>query len=249
MPPTAKKANHKSNKVLKWVLVLVLLALSIAFVAKSAGPELLKLYLKSGIGDCANIPILCMAPEENITQININKEYLNELLPYKFPPDMQVFLPKEFTVVKERITKVYYKRKKRASSDATFYLLYEPPDFFSNLFPQLKNRGIEDDYGIINRTMGARLSEVKTLNDAFFMIMKGIFTPDLGDQTKVKMATFVMNDLKGFINYNLSLKENFFDCNIFDKEKNFFKIYIKDRQAALDLEKVFTIISTVKKAE
>ena len=249
MPPAAKNANHKSNKAIKWVLALILLAFSIAFIAKFAGPELLKLYLKSGVGDCKNIPILCMAPEKNITQINIDKEYLNELLPYKFPPDMQVYLPKEFTVVKERITKVYYKRKKRASSDATFYLLHEPPDFFSNLFPQLKNRGIEDDYDIIYHTMSARLSEVKTVNDAFFLIMKGIFTPDLGDQKKVKMATFVMDDRKGFINYNLSLKENFFDCNIFDKEKNFFKIYIKDRRAVLDLEKVFTIISTVKKAE
>lgn len=249
MPPAAKNANRKGNIIVKWISALILLASSIIFVGKFAGPELLKLYLKSGVGDCENIPILCMAPEENIIQININKEYLNELLPYKFPPDMQVYLPKEFTVVKERITKVYYKRKKRTSSDATFYLLYEPPDFFSNLFPQLKNRGIEDDYGIIGRTMSARLSEVKTLNDAFFIIMKGIFTPDLGDQKKVKMATFVMDDRKGFINYNLSRKENFFDCNIFDKEKHFFKIYIKDRRAALDLEKVFTIISTIKKAE
>ena len=97
--------------------------------------------------------------------------------------------------------------------------------------------------------MSAKINEVKTLNDAFFIIMKGIFTPDLGDQTKVKMARFVTNDKKGFINYNLSKKENFFDCNIFDEEKNFFKIYIKDRRAALDLEKVFTIISTVKKTE
>ena len=162
---------------------------------------------------------------------------------------MLVFLPKEFTVVKEKITKVYYKRKKRTSSDAIFYLLYEPPDFFINLFPELKNRGIDDDYGIIYRTMNARLSEVKTLNDAFFLIMKGLFIPDLGDQKKVKMTTFVMRDKKGFISYNLNQKGNLFDCNIFDKEKNLFKIYIKDKRAALSLEKVFTIISTVKKAE
>jgi len=249
MPSAAKNANHKSSKIVKWVLALILLAFSIAFVAKFSGPPLLKLYLKNGIGDCENIPILCMAPEENITKVDIDKVYLNELLPYKFPPDLQVYLPKEFTVVKELITKVYYKRKKRASSDATFYLLYEPPGFFINLFPQLKNRGIEDDYDIIYHTMSAKLSEVNTLNDAFFLIMKGIFTPDLGDQKKVKMATFVMNDKKGFINYNLGQKENSFDCNIFDKEKNFFKIYIKDKNAALDLEKVFTIISTIKKAE
>ena len=249
MPPTAKNANRKGNIIVKWVSALILLAFSIIFVAKFAGPELLKLYLKSGVGDCENIPILCMAPEENITKVDIDKEYLNELLPYKFPPDMQVYLPKEFTVVKELITKVYYKRKKRASSDATFYLLYEPPDFFSNLFPQLKNRGIEDDYDIIGRTMSAKLREVKTLNDAFFIIMKGIFTPDLGDQRKVKMATFITHDKRGFINYNLGQKENLFDCNIFDKDNNFFKIYIKDKNAALDLEKVFTIISTVKKIE
>jgi len=249
MRSVSKNTTKMKDRILRAVLIAILLWLSIAFVAKFAGPALLKLYLKSGVGDCETIPVLCAVPEENITKINIDKEYLNELLPYKFPPEMQVYLPKEFTVVKELITKVYYKKKKRTSSDAIFYLLYEPPDFFTNLFPQLKKRGIEDDYYFISRTMNADLNKVENLNDTFFLIMKGIFIPDLGDQKKVKMATFVLGDKKGFINYNLSLKENSFDCNIFDKEKNFFKIYIKDKRAALDLEKVFAIISTVKKAE
>jgi len=249
MPHSFKRSVKTKDRILRAVLIVILLWLSIAFVAKFSGPRLLKLYLKSGVGDCESVPVLCAVPQENITKINIDKEYLDQLLPYKFPPDMQVYLPKEFTVVKELITKVYYKRKKRTSADAIFYLLYEPPDFFINLFPQLKNRGIEDDYGIIYRTMNADLNKVENLNDTFFVIMKGVFVPDLGDQKKVKMATFVLGDKKGFINYNLSQKENLFDCNIFDKEKNFFKIYIKDKSAALDLEKVFTIISTVKKAE
>jgi len=249
MHSVSKNTAQIKDRILPAVLIVILLWLSIAFVAKFSGPRLLKLYLKSGVGDCETIPVLCAVPQENITKINIDKEYLDKMLPYKFPPDMQVYLPKEFNVVKERITKVYYKRKKRASSDAIFYLLYEPPDFFTNLFPELKKRGIEDDYYFIRRTMNANLNEVKTLNDAFFLIMKGIFIPDLGDQKKVKMATFVLGDKKGFINYNLNQKENLFDCNIFDKEKNFFKIYIKDKSAALNLEKVFTIISTVKKTE
>jgi len=249
MHSASKNTAQIKDRILRAVLIVILLWLSIAFVAKFSGPALLKLYLKSGVGDCKTIPVLCAVPQENITKIKIDREYLDQLLPYKFPPEMQVNLPKEFNVVKELITKVYYKRKKRASSDAVFYLLYEPPDFFINLFPQLKNRGIEDDYGIISRTMNADLNKVENLNDTFFVIMKGVFIPDLGDQKKVKMATFVLGDKKGFINYNLSPKENLFDCNIFDKEKNFFKIYIKDKRAALNLEKVFTIISTVKKAE
>jgi len=249
MHSVSKNTAQIKDRILPAVLIVILLWLSIAFVAKFSGPRLLKLYLKSGVGDCETIPVLCAVPQENITKINIDKEYLDKMLPYKFPPDMQVYLPKEFNVVKERITKVYYKRKKRASSDAIFYLLYEPPDFFTNLFPELKKRGIEDDYYFIRRTMNANLNEVKNLTDTFFVIMKGIFIPDLGEQKNVKMATFVLQDKKGFINYNLAKTENLFDCNIFDKEKNFFKIFIKDKRAVLDLEKVFAIISTVKKAE
>ena len=48
MSSAAKNANHKSSKIIKWVLALILLAFSIAFVAKFAGPQLLKLYLKNG---------------------------------------------------------------------------------------------------------------------------------------------------------------------------------------------------------
>jgi len=242
-------SSRREDKALRIVLIVIFLGLGFAFVAKFAGPELLKLYLKSGVGDCENIPILCMTPEENIAKINIDKEYLSKLLINKFPPDLQIYLPNEFTVVKELITKVYYKKKKRVLGGAIIYLLYEKPDFFVDLFPQLKNRGIKDDYDFINRTMQAKLNEVKTLTDTFFVIMKGIFIPDLGEQKNVKMATFLLQDKKGFINYNIGKKENFFDCNVFDRQRNFFKIYIKDKQASLDLDKVFVIISTVKKAE
>jgi hypothetical protein len=75
--------------------------------------------------------------------------------------------------------------------------------------------------------------------------MKGIFTPDIGDQAAVKMIKFKLDNLSGFINYNLSAKGNFFDCNIFSKDGDFYKVYIKDYQGILDLNKVIVIISTV----
>jgi hypothetical protein len=75
--------------------------------------------------------------------------------------------------------------------------------------------------------------------------MKGIFTPDLGNQKDVKMAQFTVLDKRGFINYNLTGPDHYFDCNIFNTNQDFFKIYIKDKGASLDLDKVLTIISTV----
>jgi len=234
----------KKKKFSRYVSLAVVFSLAVLFVAKSAGPSLLRLYIETGIGTCQKIPILCMAPSQGITKAGINKEYAAGLLPYRFPK-IEISLPRGFTVVQETIKKVYYKRRHRVHEGAVIYLLYEEPDFFINLFPQLKKQGIADDYEFIKHTMQAKIEEIKNLNDAFFVIMKGIFTPDLGEQKNVKMAYIALPGKRGFINYNLAKPDNYFDCNIINSKGDFFKVYIKDKGANLSLDKVLAIISTV----
>jgi hypothetical protein len=233
---------RKQNWV-NYILIAVVLFLAILFVAKFGGPPLLRLYVESGIGSCQKIPILCMAPEQRIVDPGINEGYLAELLPYDFP-QMQIRAPKGFTLINERIKKAYYKSRKRLDKGATIYLLYEEPNFFSKLFPQVSKQGIKDDFEFIRRTMYAKIKDIKNLNDVFFVVMKGIFIPGLERQNEVKMIEVIMPGRKGFINYVLSGQNNFFDCNMFDSKGAFLKIYIKDKGASLDLDKVIAIVST-----
>jgi hypothetical protein len=83
----------------------------------------------------------------------------------------------------------------------------------------------------------------------FFVIMKSIFIPDLGDQTKVVMSEFTLNGLKGFLSYSLSEKNNYFDFNIIDRAGGFYKVYIRDKGMGITLSEAFTIISTVARPE
>ena len=236
------KKRHLFGKLIS---ITVLLLLGILFVAKFGGPSLLKMYIENGVGSCEKIPILCMQPEKEIIGLGVNKEYLAELIPYK-SPKMSLAMPKGFSIVQETIKKVYYKKGKHKYAGSVIYLLYKEPGFFINLFPQIAKQGINDDYGFIKHTMFANSNAMKNLTDAFFVIMKGIFIPDLGDQKNVKMAEFLIADKKGFINYNLGDLENYFDCNIINEQGKFFKIYIKDKGGSLDLNKVLTIISTAR---
>jgi hypothetical protein len=228
---------------LNYILIAAVLFLAILFVAKFGGPPLLRLYVETGIGSCQNIPILCMAPEQKIVNPAINEGYIAELLPYNFPK-MRIHAPKGFTLINERIKKVYYKSRKRQDKGAIIYLLYEEPNYFTRLFPQANKQGIKDDYEFIRRTMYAKIKDIKNLSDVFFVVMKGIFIPGLENQKEVKMAEIIMSDKKGFINYVLSGPDNFFDCNMFDSRGAFLKIYIKDKGATLDLDKVMAILST-----
>lgn len=233
------------QKILKHFSITISLLLALLFVAKFGGPAILRLYIETGSGDCEKIPIFCMEPTEEI-QPNINKVYIAGLLPYEFT-DIKIRVPEGFNVVKGKTSKEYYKKRKKLHqhSDAVIYLFHEKKDFFINLFPQVKKQGIKSDFAFIKRTMYAKLKDVKDLTDAFFVIMKGIFTPDLGEQRNVKMAQFVIADKQGFINYNLAKSDNYFDCNIINKAGDFFKVYIKDKGASLDLDKVLAIISTL----
>lgn len=237
--------TQKKNMLAKFISITVLLLLGILFVAKFGGPSILRLYIETGVGSCEKIPILCAQPDKEIIGLGENKEYLAELIQYE-SPKISAGIPKNFNVVQETLKKVYYKKGKHLDAGNVIYLLHKGPRFFITLFPQLAKQGINEDYKFIKRTMFANLSSIKNLTDAFFVIMKGIFIPDLGDLRDVKMAEFLIADKKGFINYNLGGLDNYFDCNVIDQQGNFFKMYIKDKGASLNLDKVLTIISTLR---
>ena len=237
----------RKKRFLKFITITLVFLASIAFVLKLSASRLLTAYLKTGIGDCAKIPILCSKPGNEILKMEVDSGILEEFIPYKFPRAL-VSAPKGFGVVQEAVKKVYYKKKKRVLSNAVVYILYEEPDFFVNLFPQLKKAGIGDDYAFLDRVMNADINQVKGLLDAFFVIIKGIFTPDLGDQATVKMARFAGSGMRGFINYNFTPKGNYFDCNIFNQKGDYFKIYIRDVAGKLRLQEVFAIVSTARKS-
>lgn len=233
-------------KIKKLFLLSFFWTAGILFIITFGGPAILKLYVQSGMGNCQKIPILCIRPQPEVINPPINEAYLFGL-PYSEMTEIQICTPKEFKVIKQRFTKRYPKTGKSKTKESVIYLLYEKPGFFVNLFPQLKKLGVNSDYEFIRRMMFANLDEINNFVDAFFVIMKGIFTPDLGDQHNVKIVGFKMEKFRGFIGYNLGLNKNYFDCNIFNAEDNFFKVYIKDFGKILDLEKVFSIISSLKK--
>jgi hypothetical protein len=235
----------KRRVVGKYVSTAIALLLCLGFIRKFGWPGILRSYVEFGIGSCQKIPILCIAPQGEITNYG-NKDYLAQLILYN-SPKIKVYLPKYFTVVQEKIKKVYYKKNKHAHPGAVIYLLYEEPNFFINLFPQLIKGGVKDNYEFIRRTMYARTKDIASVTDSFFVIMKGIFIPDLGDQKNIQMLRFSLPGKRGFINYNLSKTENYFDCNVIDDKDALFKIYIKDKGATLDLDKVLNIISTISK--
>jgi len=232
------------KKIRRIILIFIFVVAGLLFVAKFGGPRILRLYIETGVGNCQKIPVFCITPQKEIVNPKTDEEYLAKLLPYSFP-EIQIRLPKGFKVIKERITKVYYKKWRHRAKDATIYLLYEPEDFFVRLFPQLKKYSINNDYDFISRVMYARVNEINDLVDAFFVVMKGIFIPDLSDQRNVEIVKFSSPTQRGFIGHNIGLKENYFDCNIIG-QGGFFKVYIKDKAKVLDLTKVISILSTIK---
>jgi len=228
----------------KYIYTAVVLSFALLFVAKFGGPAILKAYVETGVGNCRTLPLLCFVPEKEIINPEIDKAYLQELLPYTFP-GIDISIPKGFTVIKGKITKAYYKKRKFNAESPVIYLLYQKPNFFINLFPRLKKQGIESNYDFVTRTMNARLNDIDNITDAFFVIMKTIFTPNIGDQANIKMVKFESSDKKGFITYNLRPLENYFDCDVISSDDTFFKIYIKDKGARLNLDKALAIISTL----
>lgn len=239
------KMTHKAKKN---IFIGVFLLLGLLFVIKFGGVTLLRFYIGAGsIGDCKKIPVLCITPQEEIIDPAINSEYLSGLLPYKLA-EVQIRIPKEFKAIEQKVVKEYYKRNRHKYNAATMYLLYKKPNFFINLFPRVQAQGIYDDYEFISRVMYASPADIHNLLDAFFVVMKGIFIPDLGEQNNVKMVKFTSSTQRGVIGYNIGEKENYFSCDIIAKD-GFYKIYIKDKAKLLDLEKVFSIVSTIEKID
>lgn len=242
------------KKTVKYIYVTIVLFFLVLFVAKFGKQAILKAYIETGIGGCGKIPVLCVVPEEEVNIPEANKDYLAELLPYSFParqlpyfvPNMRVSIPKGFTVIRGSVTKVYYKRKKYNAETPTIYLLYQKPEFFINLFPQLKKLGINNNYDFVSRTLSARLTTIDNITDTFFVIMKSIFTPDIGVQKNVKIARFQAGDKKGFITYNYYGHDTYFDCDVIGPNDAFYKVYIKDMDQKLDLGKVAAIVSTIE---
>lgn len=235
------------KRLAKFLSLVFIFILAIGFVVKFGLPGILKAYIQAGVGSCSAIPILCMAPEAEEINFTADKDYIQGLIPYRFPR-LEIYLPRGFKVVQELIKKPYYK-KRVPLSEPVIYLLRQDPDFFITLFPQVKKINIDNNYLFLKQIMFAQESKLANLNDVFFLIMKSIFIPDLGDQRRVKMICFRQEDKTGFINYNLSRSINYFDCNVIAKNGDFFKIYIRDTRRELDLDKVIAIISTLSRVK
>jgi len=235
------------KKTLKIIATFFALVLALAFVVKFGTPGLLKFYVQSGIGDCRNIPIFCMSPVVCPDFPEMTNDSLGDSIPY-VSDNLSASVPKGFSVIEEIINRPFYKKHKRMDKGNTVYLLRKDKDFFMELFPQLKASGVNDDYEFIKRVMYAKFTGIKNITDTFFVIMKGVFIPDLGNQADVKMCSFQLQGVKGFINYNLGPKENLFDCNFIGRDGSFYKVYIKDRESKLDLAKVAALVSSLRAA-
>lgn len=233
-----------TKRFAKYFIRAILFIIALVFVIKFGGPNILRQYISYSIGDCRTTPIFCMQPEERIFSPQINAEYVDKLIPHTFPK-MSVSVPKGFNLIQELIKKQYYK-KRHPNNKAVIHLLIQEPGAFIKLYPDVQKQGVGDNYEFIRRLQYANLGKVENITDAFFLIMKSVFTPDIGNQGIAKMIKFQLPELKGFINYSMAKPNNYFDCNVFDAQGNFFKVYIKDIGAFLDLNNVFAIISTLK---
>jgi len=227
----------------------VLLVLAVLFVIKFGAPSILTLYVESGMGGCQQQPVFCTIPNDTIIDPSIDQDYVKELIPYNVE-GIRISIPKGFSFIKQNVMKVYYKRKKvPIEQQSVIYILARDKDFFVSLFPQFKKNGIANDYDFLWRTMNAKTREIKNLNDAFFSIMKSIFTPNLGDQKNLKILNFTSNGKRGFISYSSDSWGSYFDCNLLDARDNFFKLYIRDKRSVLDVNKILAILSTLNRQE
>lgn len=234
------------KRIANLVSTIIIFILAITFVTIVAGPNILRSYIETGIGSCNKIPILCKSPVQEIVNPGIDRAYLLTLIPHKFSK-LSISAPRGFAVIQELEKKPYYKKRLSQHKESVIFTFRQDPGYFIKLFPQVKNAGVTNNYDFIKRLAFAQIDGIKNINDAFFVILKSIFTPDLGDQNKVISASFTMPDRRGFINYNLFDKAYYFECNVITKSGDFFKVYIKDIGATLDLKEIFAIISTLDK--
>ncbi|RJO64309.1 MAG: hypothetical protein C4540_04145 [Candidatus Omnitrophota bacterium] len=235
--------KKKLTRFLPWIVVWSAAILTVTTFGK---PYVLKTYVEMGIGTCNKIPVLCILPSQNFTNPQIDKNYILSLARYKIE-EIEIALPKDFFVIKEQIYRAYYKKRKRTEKDSIAYLLYQNPDFFQSLFPQLKKYSLKNNYDFLSRILNARTPDIKDLPSTLFVILKSIFTPDIGPGSNIKIARFSVADKRGFITYNYTKEGNYFNCDIVNSKQEFFKVYLKDKKKELDIDKVLTIISTLQK--
>ena len=69
--------------VRKKILAAVMLILGALFVGKFSGPRLLQLYIRSGMGDCIDLPITCMAPSVELDNPYFPKDKLQNFTYFK----------------------------------------------------------------------------------------------------------------------------------------------------------------------
>jgi hypothetical protein len=233
------------KSTVKFISVIITFALALVFVVRFGTPSLLQSYVRFGIGDCRSIPVFCMVPVScaSITEAGWGSSF--DPMPY-FSENLAASVPRGFTVVEEILSRPFYKKHKRMDKGNVVYLLRKDKGFFPGLFPQLKASGVSDDYEFIRRVMNAKIAGIRNLTDTFFVIMKGVFIPDLGNQANVKMCAVELEGMKGFINYNLGDKDNLFDCNFIGRDGSFYKVYIKDREKRLGLAEVEAVVASLR---
>lgn len=229
------------HKLIRYSFIIIIIFLGVRLI----GPRILRVYVTTGLGDCRKLPLICMVPEEEIIDPPIDDEFIKELIPYQFP-GMKIMLPKGYLVVKEEIKKPYYKKNIWLDKGSSCYLIRERPYFFLTLFPQINRKRVKDDYEFFARMMYAKVGAIENLTDTFFTIIKSIFIPDVGDQNTAKMLKFTSRGMRGFVTYNIRDTGNYFDCNFFSSQGDFFKVYIKDKELTLNLTKLFAILSTAE---
>jgi len=235
------------QRVVSTVLGVLVCILAFVGVIYFQGGRLIQIYISSGIGNCQKIPILCRQPSEELSLSTVALRS-GDVIPQRFDR-VSLSVPKGFAVVQETVQRVYYKKQKDKARGNTIYVLRESPGYFPLLFPQLAKKQITTNYEFIRRIMYAKLTEVRDLTDAFFVIMKGIFIPDIGDQRKARMVSFTQLDKKGFLTYSQRQKQQFFDCNCVDAQDNFYKLYIKDASGRMVLDDVLAVIATLRPQE
>jgi len=240
----------RKDRFIKYSLVVFIMIGAGYLAAKVSGPVLLKVYVGFGIGDCKNVPILCVFTSENIVNPYIDEGYVRTLKRQDIG-NVKVSVPSGISTKYEEIKRFNYRKGRKVNdrltiSGSSMFIFCKSKNFFTGLFPQLKEIGISSDLDFISRVMSGNFEHMNNLTDAFFVIMKGIFTPDLGDQKSAKIIRFSSLGKNGFISYNQTPQGNYYDCNVVDEQGIFFKLYMRDKRKKLDLDKVFAIMSTVK---
>lgn len=174
---------------IKYILIVFFLLFSLLLVIIFAGSSFLTGYIKAGLGDCNTAPVICTSLDSETIKGPIDTKYIQELTMFTLP-EIKISLPHQFAVSKQEIhlRRFYYNEKqiKEDQKEPIVYLLYEPPNYFVNLFPEAKKAKIKDDYAFFLRLRRSVLNNIENLNDAFFHSDKVNFYSEYGGSDKFK---------------------------------------------------------------